>query len=756
MPTLKVPLNNFQFGEISSSLSSRTDIPIYNNSGEEIRNFWIRSEGGLLKRSGTKYLETIAEYIHPSMTMTINLASSDITGATRQIGNSFTLMTHDGSVHKFQMMGSGTSNSVNDTIPSASVGNTHFFRKSIDQPNVTNNQLQDRQNATLENIRRRIDVHLGGLSEFTASVDTSNAAHTLTIKRTAVGNANLKVTTTEANTFIIEDFFACKMEFRLEPFVFSDDEKYLIAFRHYRIYVWKIDNDTGDTERVSTLTVLWLENEKGKEYVPELTLASKGDVIFIAHPQFKTKLLRRTSLTSFEVVDYEFDQDRLGHKIYQPYFSFQPAGMTITTSGSNPHQGTVTLTTSAGYFVTGLSGHIGTDLIIHGTRCRITGVSSTTVATGDFQGVMRVQLEIDSLRSTEGSNIIRVTDALHGMTHNQDIIIERAGSVGGIPFGQINGTRTVIYVDENTYEFTAGATATSTAIGGGTPRILGSVTTVNWQEGSYSHLRGYPAAVEFHQNRLWFGGSPSQPDGIWASRAGNFFNFDIGDGEDSDAIDMTSNVGSISEVRHLVSNRDLQVFTADSELYIQAPPQKPITPSNAQILKQTPFGSSFVKPQPFDGATLFVQQGGEAVREFLFTDQEDAYTSVAISAYAPHLINQPVQQTVIKGALSRSENYAFFVNQDGTIALFYSVRGEKKAGWTLWDTRGVWHSLCSVRENLYAIAVREIGQGMTRIVLEKFDEGMRVDYGRNMDAQNKLGDNFNNSDGTKNIIKIIS
>lgn len=754
MPTLKVPLNNFQFGEISSSLSSRTDIPIYNNSGEEIRNFWIRSEGGLLKRSGTKYQETIGEYIFPAMTITINLQSDDDPYEQRQLGNSFTLTTPDGSVHKFQMMGSSTSNSVNDTIPSASVGNTHFFRKSIDQPNVTNNALLDSQNATLENIRRRIDVHLGGISEFTASIDTSSASHVLTIKRTAVGNANLKVTTTEPQTFLVEDFFVCKMEFRLEPFVFSDDEKYLIIFRHYRIYFYRINNDTGEAERVTELAAAWLLNEKGTEYVPELTLASKGDVIFIAHTEFPTKLLRRTSLTTFEIVDYAFDQDRLGHKIYQPYFAFQSAGITITTSGSNPHQGNVTLTTSSPYFVlpvTGNNGSVGTDLLIHNTRCRITQVNSTTVAEGTFQGVMEIQLEIDSLRSTEGSAIITITDALHGMTDSQGITVTRAGSVGGIPFNNINGARTVSYVDENTYEISADSNATSSAIGGGTPRIKASVTTVNWQEASYSHLRGYPAAVEFHQNRLWFGGSPSQPDGIWASRAGNFFNFDIGDGEDSDAIDMTSNVGSISQIRHLVSNRDLQVFTADSELYIQAPPQKPITPSNAQILKQTPFGSGFVKPQPFDGATLFVQQGGEAVREFLFTDQEDAYTSVAISAYAPHLIRQPVQQTVIKGALSRSENYAFFVNQDGTIALFYSVRGEKKAGWTLWDTRGVWHSVCSVRENLYVIAIREIGQGMTRVILEKFDEDMRLDYGRNMNAENKLADTFVGNSGRHTI-----
>ena len=51
-----MPLNNFQFGEVSPSLTSRTDTQVYNNSAEQIRNFFIRSEGGLLKRAGSQRL----------------------------------------------------------------------------------------------------------------------------------------------------------------------------------------------------------------------------------------------------------------------------------------------------------------------------------------------------------------------------------------------------------------------------------------------------------------------------------------------------------------------------------------------------------------------------------------------------------------------------------------------------------------------------------------------------------------------------
>ena len=227
---------------------------------------------------------------------------------------------------------------------------------------------------------------------------------------------------------------------------------------------------------------------------------------------------------------------------------------------------------------------------------------------------------------------------------------------------------------------------------------------------------------------MWFGGTLAQPDGIWGSKSGLFFNFDVGDAEDNDALDLTANVGEIFSIRHLVSNRDLQIFTTGAELFIPTISNKPVTPANAQIRRQTPFGSSFVRPTVFDGATLFIQKTGSALREFLFTDAEGAYTSVAVSGLAPHLILDPVQQTSIKGALNRSESYAFLINNDGTIAVFYSIRGDQKAGWSLWNTQGLWHSICAVHERLFVVCARDDGSGTTKLFLEEFQDDMPMDF----------------------------
>ena len=588
MARVRVPLNNFQFGEVSPSLTSRTDTKVYTNAAEEVRNFFIRSEGGLKKRTGTKRIANFGS--NPSYTATTSL------------------------------------------------------RQSV----------------------------------------------------------------------------------RIEPFIFSDDEKYIIAFSNTRIEIFQISPTDGTVSSIQSLTSQsWLVNTTSAPYLEEITFAQQGDLMFICHNTFQTRILERTGLTTFTISTYNFDTSRDGNDIFQPYFSFQPLGMTITASGTTS---SVTLTTSADYFV---SGHVGVDLLIGETRCRITGFTSATEVTATVGGTLTQQLEIDSLKTFEGSGTIRVTKALHGLATGGSVTFERAGAVGGIANSNINGSRSITAVpDENTFEFLAGssATATSSAIGGGSPRIVTGAATTEFSEQSYSALRGYPAAVTFHQNRLWFGGTLAQPDGIWGSKSGLFFNFDVGDGEDNDALDLTANVGEIFSIRHLVSNRDLQIFTTGAELFIPTISNKPVTPANAQIRRQTPFGSSFVKPTVFDGATLFIQKTGSALREFLFTDQEGAYTSVAVSGLAPHLILDPVQQTSIKGALNRSESYAFLINNDGTIAVFYSVRGDQKAGWTLWDTQGLWHSICAVHERLFVVCARDDGSGSTKLFLEEFQDDMPMDF----------------------------
>jgi hypothetical protein len=60
--------------------------------------------------------------------------------------------------------------------------------------------------------------------------------------------------------------------------------------------------------------------------------------------------------------------------------------------------------------------------------------------------------------------------------------------------------------------------------------------------------------------------------------------------------------------------------------------------------------------------------------------------------------------------------------------VFYSVRGDQKAGWALWNTQGTWHSICSVHERLFVVAARDDGSGTTKYFLEEFQDDMPMDF----------------------------
>ncbi len=281
----------------------------------------------------------------------------------------------------------------------------------------------------------------------------------------------------------------------------------------------------------------------------------------------------------------------------------------------------------------------------------------------------------------------------------------------------------------------------------------------DWQEQLISDTRGYPHAVVFHANRLWFGGISSKPAAIFASRTAEYFNFDVGTGEATDAINIDVAGSEVNEVRHFVSGKELQVFTDSGEFYIPKANDLSITPGNVTVLKQTPYGCNRAAPLMFDQAAIFAQKTGKSIREFVYSDMEDGYKSTSVSLLAQHLVTNPKQIAVLKGGNFRPEQYAYFLNTQlptvgfeqqlteptdehpnvGSIAVFHSVRDEKLTGWTLWTTEGAstetnnidtFESIISLNEHLVCVTRRTL-RGGTHFVLEKFGNDDRV----NLDMQ---------------------
>ena len=513
------------------------------------------------------------------------------------------------------------------------------------------------------------------------------------------------------------------LEVRIEPFIFSDDEQYIFAFNNNRLDIFFIDPSDGSLDLATSLTgsgnCPWTTS-----ILKEITFSSSGDTFFVCHTSFPTKVIRRTGLETFTSADFAFENDGVAGSPTQPYHKFQSGGVTLT-AGATTGTG-VTITASSDYFV---ASQVGIYLLIGDTPCEIKTYVSPTQVTVDITGTIFRRLLPDSVEVFNGIADVQVTLALHGMAVGDSFAISRVGALGGISQADIEGTKTVTrVVSQNTFEYQAAANATSSAIGGGSAEVSTAAATPEWYEQSYSALRGYPGAVAFHEGRLWFGGTIGQPGYIWGSKSGAFFNFSVGIGNDDDSIEVNSDFGEFSQIRHLVVNRDLQIFSASAESYIPSFTDRPITPATAIVKRQTPFGCSFMKPQPFDGATLYTQGSGKMLGSYVYSEVEQAYNTSNVSITATHLMRNPVQAASIKGGFNRAESYCFLVNNDNTLSVFYSARDEGRAGWMLWNTPGKFHSVCVVDRRVFTVSQRDDGSGTQAYYLEEFIEEQPMDY----------------------------
>ena len=171
------------------------------------------------------------------------------------------------------------------------------------------------------------------------------------------------------------------------------------------------------------------------------------------------------------------------------------------------------------------------------------------------------------------------------------------------------------------------------------------VTVNNWEletgyEAAWSGSKGWPTSCTFHESRLYFGGAKSLTTNIWGSRVGDFFNFDVGEGLDDEALNAELTTDSLNSIQNIFSGRDLQIFTTGGEFYIPQSVNDPITPGNLMVKIATRNG---IKPgvpvAGLDSGTIFIQRSGKSLNEMIFTDAELAYTTSTISLMSSHLLN---------------------------------------------------------------------------------------------------------------------
>ncbi len=255
-----------------------------------------------------------------------------------------------------------------------------------------------------------------------------------------------------------------------------------------------------------------------------------------------------------------------------------------------------------------------------------------------------------------------------------------------------------------------------------------SIPTGEWTyksgfENAWSVTRGWPVAGCFHGGRLYLGGGP-RPSTLWGSRVGAFFDFEPLTGLDDEPVEVTLDNDGLNEIVNIMSLRDLLVFTTGGE-FVET--NKPITPNNIAPLQQTRRGSEpYSRVMELEGAALFVQKRGKAIREFYYTDSEGSYVAENLTLLASHLMDAPLD-FVKRAASSTSESdLLVIVNATGTARVCSIIRSQEVVAWSRVTTAGEFIATGLDDEDIYFIVRREI-DGEDKYFLEVFDDSIVLD-----------------------------
>jgi len=258
--------------------------------------------------------------------------------------------------------------------------------------------------------------------------------------------------------------------------------------------------------------------------------------------------------------------------------------------------------------------------------------------------------------------------------------------------------------------------------------LVDAAETPDWEEQAFSSLHGWPATVTLCQERLIFAGSRDLPNRIWMSKTSDITNFDLGTALDDEAIEFSLLSDQVDAIRAVVAGRHLQLFTAGAEWMVGG---ETLTPAKLRAERQTRTGSLLgrsIPPRVVEGATLFLARDGKSLRQFLYTDMEQAYSADDVALVAPHLFAGPRDMDYDPG-----RRLLLIVMQDGSIAAQTHYRAQQILAWTRLETDGAFLAVAVVAGRIYAAVQRG-----DNLALECFDDTCHSDACHLLESETPL------------------
>jgi hypothetical protein len=251
--------------------------------------------------------------------------------------------------------------------------------------------------------------------------------------------------------------------------------------------------------------------------------------------------------------------------------------------------------------------------------------------------------------------------------------------------------------------------------------------TLNWAEGAWSDVRGFPGAGVFYENRLYAGGSLEEPQTVWGSKSGEYEDFTMTNTADNFALQYELASKQANIIRWMVGDDLLLIGTSGREFKMTGGNDSGITPTNVLARPQSRHGSKNIESVETTSGVVFAQRTGTKLRLMSYSLDKDRYTASDLTVVS----NQILNNGVIDMAYQAEPNETIWnVVGDGSIRSLTLLSDQNVLGWAVQRTDGEYHSVETIKtptiDQTWIIVDRTIGVTERRYV-EYFDPDIALD-----------------------------
>ena len=459
---------------------------------------------------------------------------------------------------------------------------------------------------------------------------------------------------------------------RLIPFEFSVTQTYVLEFGNNYFRIFK---DGGQVTSGGSATEV--ATPYGTADLAAIKFTQSADVMYLVHPDYAPRQINRTSHTSWTIAEVAFRRGPM-----------QDDNTTAITLVSNARTGNATITASADLFV---STDVGRFIKVHEGYAKISSVSSATAVVAavqeneDGRTELLPSYNVSTIAFAEGDpdstaleHNDRITDSAGGFVTQGFKVGQNVTITGASTSGNNVTNKLIVQVTADTILFAPSVDLVNESAGQSVT-IVGVLTaSTSWALGAFSSTSGFPSCVTFFEERVVYASTSTAPQTLFFSVSGDFTDFAAGTTSGS-ALSYTIGSNQVNVIRYLVAARSLLVGTSGGEYVVSASGSpEPLSPTNAQIKRQTTYGSANIQPVQSGNVTLFVQRALRKIRELSYNFDADSYTAPDMTILAEHMTESGIKELSLQ---QEPDNVVWCVLANGKLAGMTYRREENVVAW---------------------------------------------------------------------------